>query len=74
MSPPDAEVPYGTLHLMVLKTLAVLGPRHGHGVARRIEQVAERDLVINQARLVQLERVPPFRRLVSYALWGGQSQ
>jgi hypothetical protein len=35
---------------MVLKTLAVLGPRHGHGVARRIEQVARGCLVINQAQ------------------------
>jgi PadR family transcriptional regulator PadR len=36
---PDSEVPYGTLDLMVLKTLAVLGPLHGYGIARRIEQV-----------------------------------
>ena len=40
MSPPDAEVPYGTLDLMVLKTLAAMGPLHGYGIARRIEQVA----------------------------------
>ena len=42
MSPPSAaEVPYGTLDLMVLKTLDALGPLHGYGIARRIEQVAE---------------------------------
>ena len=33
----DSEVPYGTLDLMVLKTLA-LGPLHGYGIARRIER------------------------------------
>ena len=36
-----AEIPYGTLDLMVLKTLDTLGPQHGYGIARRIEQVAE---------------------------------
>ena len=36
-----SEVPYGTLDLMVLKTLESLGPLHGYGIARRIEQVAE---------------------------------
>ena len=34
------EVPYGTLDLMVLKTLAAMGPLHGYGIARRIEQAA----------------------------------
>lgn len=41
MSPPDTEVPYGTLDLMVLTTLSAMGPLHGYGIARRIEQVAE---------------------------------
>ena len=40
---PSQEVPYGTLDLMVLKTLEALGPLHGYGIARRIEQVAEGD-------------------------------
>ena len=35
------EVPYGTLDLMVLKTLAGMGPLHGYGIARRIEQVGK---------------------------------
>src|ERR1035441_8877136 len=35
-----AEIPYGTLDLMVLKTLDTLGPQHGYGIARRIEQAA----------------------------------
>src|ERR1035437_7014612 len=46
-----AEVPYGTLDLMVLKTLDTLGPQHGYGIARRIEQVAESSLELNQGTL-----------------------
>ena len=38
----------GTLDLMVLKTLEQLGPLHGYGIARRIEQVGERALIVNQ--------------------------
>jgi PadR family transcriptional regulator PadR len=45
------EVPYGTLDLMVLKTLQVLGPLHGYGVARRIEQVAAGSLALNQGTI-----------------------
>jgi transcriptional regulator len=52
MSPPaGAEVPYGTLDLMVLKTLASLGPQHGYGIARRIEQVADGALALNQGTI-----------------------
>ena len=52
MSPPTAaEVPYGTLDLMVLKTLASLGPQHGYGIARRIEQVADGALALNQGTI-----------------------
>lgn len=51
MSPFDAEVPYGTLDLMVLKTLDALGPLHGYGIARRIEQVAEGSLALNQGTI-----------------------
>ena len=47
----DSEVPYGTLDLMVLKTLAALGPLHGYGVARRIEQVADGALNLNQGTI-----------------------
>ena len=35
MAPPDSEVPYGTLDLMVLKTLAGMGPLHGSGLPGR---------------------------------------
>ena len=38
----------GTLDLMVLKTLQQLGPLHGYGIARRIEQVGQEALVVNQ--------------------------
>ena len=51
MNQPNAEVPYGTLDLMVLKTLAALGPLHGYGVARRIEQVAQGSLTLNQGTI-----------------------
>jgi transcriptional regulator len=50
MSSP-AEVPYGTLDLMVLKTLDVMGPSHGYGIARRIEQVAQGALALNQGTI-----------------------
>ena len=43
-----SEVPYGTLDLMVLKTLDTMGALHGYGIARRIEQVAEGSLALNQ--------------------------
>jgi transcriptional regulator len=46
-----SEVPYGTLDLMVLKTLDGLGPLHGYGIARRIEQVAEGSLELNQGTI-----------------------
>ena len=51
MSESNSEVPYGTLDLMVLKTLAALGPLHGFGVARRIEQVARGSLALNQGTI-----------------------
>src|SRR5688572_33410169 len=51
MSPNNSEIPYGTLDLMVLKTLAGLGPLHGYGIARRIEQVAEGALALNQGTI-----------------------
>src|SRR5262245_14300702 len=41
------DVWQGTLALMVLKTLEALGPQHGYGIARRIEQISENKLAIN---------------------------
>src|SRR6185437_6783089 len=43
-----SEVLQGTLDLMVLKTLHALGPLHGFGIARRIEQVSEDVLQLNE--------------------------
>jgi PadR family transcriptional regulator PadR len=45
------EVLQGTLALMVLKTLDVLGPLHGYGIARRIEQISGDILAVNQGTL-----------------------
>jgi transcriptional regulator len=42
------EVLQGTLDLMVLKTLHALGPQHGYGIARRIEQLSEQLLRLNE--------------------------
>ena len=48
MIEPKSEVFQGTLDLMVLKTLDVLGPLHGYGIARRIEQLSEQLLRLNE--------------------------
>src|SRR5205809_7293503 len=48
---PKTEVQQGTLALMVLKTLDVLGPVHGYGIARRIEQISGDLLAVNQGTL-----------------------
>jgi transcriptional regulator len=45
------DVWQGTLALMVLKTLEVLGPQHGYGIARRVEQTSENLLSINHGTL-----------------------
>ena len=46
-----AEVLQGTLILLVLRTLQTLGPLHGYGIARRIEQISEDVLQLNQGTL-----------------------
>jgi PadR family transcriptional regulator PadR len=48
---PKPEVQQGTLALMVLKTLETLGPLHGYGIARRIEQTSGDQLVLNYGTL-----------------------
>jgi len=60
MSSPDrTDLLQGTLDLLVLKTLATLGPQHGFGIARRIEQVSGGAVLLNQGTiypaLVRLE-------------------
>jgi PadR family transcriptional regulator PadR len=51
MADAKSEVLQGTLDLMVLKTLETMGPMHGFGIARRIEQVSENLLAMNQGTL-----------------------
>jgi PadR family transcriptional regulator PadR len=49
-----AEIQQGTLALMALKTLHVLGPQHGFGIARRVEQISGEQLALNQGTLYPL--------------------
>ena len=51
MTKPKEDILRGTLDLLVLKTLAALGPLHGFGIARRIEQVSGDLLYLNQGTL-----------------------
>lgn len=51
MGETKSEVLQGTLDLMVLKTLETMGPLHGYGIARRIEQVSENALSLNQGTI-----------------------
>ena len=46
-----SDVLQGTLDLMVLKTLESMGPLHGYGIARRIEQVSDNALILNQGTI-----------------------
>ena len=48
MPADKSEVLQGTLDLMILKTLQALGPLHGFGIARRIEQLSEDVLTLNE--------------------------
>lgn len=48
MTAEKSEVLQGTLDLMILKTLHALGPLHGFGIARRIEQLSEDVLTLNE--------------------------
>jgi transcriptional regulator len=51
MSLPKSEVLYGTLDLLVLKTLEALGPLHGYSIAQRLHQVSREVLRLNQGTL-----------------------
>ena len=46
-----SDVKQGTLALMILKTLQLMGPLHGYGIARRIEQTSGQQLAINYGTL-----------------------
>jgi transcriptional regulator len=69
MTPQKSEVLQGTLDMLVLKTLGTIGPMHGWGVARRIQQVSDNVLQLTQGTiypaLLRLEQ----RRWIS-AQWG----
>jgi PadR family transcriptional regulator, regulatory protein PadR len=51
MAESKSDVLQGTLDLMVLKTLEAMGPLHGYGIARRIEQVSNESLSLNQGTI-----------------------
>ncbi len=51
MMPDKRDVLYGSLGLMILKTLEALGPLHGYRIARRIEQISGNQLAMNQGTL-----------------------
>jgi transcriptional regulator len=51
MGENKSDVLQGTLDLMVLKTLEAMGPLHGYGIARRIEQVSDNGLSLNQGTI-----------------------
>lgn len=48
MARDRSDILQGTLDLMVLKTLDAMGPRHGYGIATRIQQISEEALRVNQ--------------------------
>ena len=60
MNDTKLDLLQGTLDLMVLQTLCTLGPMHGYGIARRIEQVSGEQILLNQgtiyAALVRLQQ------------------
>ena len=51
MAGEKAEILQGTLDFMVLKTLESMGPLHGYGIARRIEQISQDALQLNQGTI-----------------------
>jgi PadR family transcriptional regulator, regulatory protein PadR len=60
MADAKLDLMQGTLDIMVLQTLDVLGPLHGYGIARRIEQLSGNEILLNQgtiyASLVRLQQ------------------
>ena len=51
MAPDRTDVLYGTLALLILKTLESMGPLHGYALARRIEQISKNQIALNQGTL-----------------------
>ena len=54
MSDSKLDLLQGTLDLMVLQTLTSMGPLHGYGIARRIEQVSGNEVLLNQGTIYAL--------------------
>ena len=69
MAESKSEILQGTLDLMVLKTLDAMGPLHGYGIARRIEQISEEALQVNQGT-IYLCLVRLLQRKWITAAWG----
>jgi transcriptional regulator len=67
--PKKTDVMQGTLDLMVLKTLEAMGPLHGYGIARRIEQVSQNAFALNQGTLYPALTRLEQRRWISSS-WG----
>ena len=67
MVEPRSAILQGTLDLMVLKTLEQMGPLHGYGIARQIEQVGQQAVIVNQGTiylcLVRLPEAPDRRQV-----------
>ena len=63
MAQPKNEIMRGTFSLMVLKTLNTLGPLHGYGIARRIEQIS--------GDVVQLNQGTIYPALLHWNRWAG---
>ena len=51
MSKDKGELPYGTLDLLILKTLDTMGAKHGYSIARRIEQMSESTMRLSQGSI-----------------------
>jgi transcriptional regulator len=66
---PKTDVLQGTLDLMVLQTLESLGPQHGYGIARRIEQISNDVLKLNEGTVYASLMRLLHRRWIS-ASWG----
>ena len=68
-APAKTDVLQGTLDLMVLQTLESMGPQHGYGIARRIEQISDDVLKLNEGTVYASLMRLLHRRWIS-ASWG----
>src|SRR5262249_47735117 len=69
MDEAKTDIPYGTLDLLILKTLDAMGSMHGFGLARRIEQIAENLVRLNQGSIYPALLRLQQKRLIS-TKWG----